>query len=414
VKGLGNIKGDENKEITLMSTNDGGTTYFYTIYSNDSISTLPTNFDFLLYLDTLQINNMAFGDWDNNGINDCAFTTSDIWDTTMIAIAEYGDSINNLQELFQFSSIFESVFSGFAIEDFDQDEKTELIISSGPGNVFVIENKEKNEYEIVNQFPFPTPNTYMQTASNDIDGNGKSEFWIGGQDFEEGITVYQCYETDGDNSYKIVARIELRYSVSFAANYIQVTDIDNDGKEELILSSGNIILVLKFVGSPNDHNYKLWYAKLGEATQPGAKFNPVSIADLNGDGKMDLLIPMERYTPSIYYAFSYILRQEKPSSVTESEFKELSFESIKGYPNPFNSASTISFNIIETSIVQLKVYNTLGKEINLLLNKELSPGNYSITWDVNDKNGDSLPSGIYLIVLRTKNSVKAFKSVLLK
>jgi flagellar hook assembly protein FlgD len=123
---------------------------------------------------------------------------------------------------------------------------------------------------------------------------------------------------------------------------------------------------------------------------------------------------MERYTPSIYYAFSYILRQEKPSSVTESEFKELSFESIKGYPNPFNSASTISFNIIETSIVQLKVYNTLGKEINLLLNKELSPGNYSITWDVNDKNGDSLPSGIYLIVLRTKNSVKAFKSVLLK
>jgi hypothetical protein len=415
VKGIGDINGNRNKEIVLVSTDfSGADVFFYPVYKSDTAGTLPTTFYFFFYLDTLQINNMEFGDWDNNGISDCAFTTSFIWDTTMIAITEYRDSINNLEELYQFSSIFESVFSGFAIDDFDQNGKTELVISSGPGNVFVIENKDENQYSIVNQFPFSTPNTYMQAATKDLDGNGKPEFWIGGQDFEEGITVLQCYEAEGNNSYHSVARIELRYLVSFYNQYIQAVDIDDDGKEELIISIGNVILIIKFVGSPSNHEYKLWYAKLGEVTQPGAQFYPVSVADLNGDGNKDLVIPMTIYTHSVYYAFSYILRQDKSSDILESEIEEISFEILRSYPNPFNSESIINFNIYETSNVQLKIYNSLGKEIAILLDKVFSPGNYNISWDARDRLGNSLPSGVYLIVLKTKNSVRTFKSLLLK
>ena len=347
VKGIGDINGSGNKGIILDATDFGGADVdFYPVYKSGSANTLPTTFDYYFYIDTLQINNMAFGDWDNNGVPDCAYTNDAGWDTTKCAIAEYKVSKNNFEEVFRFSSIFESNISGFAIDDFDQDGKTELVVSSGPGNIFVIENKDENEYSIVDQFPFPIPNTYMQAATKDIDGNGKPEFWIGGQDFEEGITVYQCYEADGDNSYQVVARIELRYSNSFAANYIQAVDIDSDGKEELIISSGNIILVLKFVGSPGNQQYKLWYAKLGEATQPGTVFDPVAIVDFNGDGKKDMIIPIEKYTPSIYYAFSYILKQDKPNSLAEPINKEESFEIINCYPNPFNSANAISFNII--------------------------------------------------------------------
>jgi hypothetical protein len=125
----------------------------------------------------------------------------------------------------------------------------------------------------------------MQTATNDIDGNGKPEFWIGGQDYENGITVFQCYEADRNDNYKAVAYIELRYLVSFYNEYIQAVDIDDDGKEELVISIGNVVLILKFAGYPNNHQYKLWYAKLGEATQPGAGFYPAAVADLDGDGQ---------------------------------------------------------------------------------------------------------------------------------
>jgi len=423
VKGIADINGDGNKEIVMVAIIDEDSTlYYHHVYKSDSAGVLPTTFDFLFYLDSLnvpfdlyQINDMVFGDWDNNGITDCAFTTAGVWDTTMCAIAEYRDSINNFEKVFRFSSVFESDISGFAINDFDQDNKTELVISTGPGNVFVIENVDENEYAIVDQFPFPIPNTYMQTATKDIDGNGNPEFWIGGQSFVQGITVFQCYESNGDNIYKTVARIELRYLNSLSGSEtIQAIDIDDDGKEELIINIGNIILILKFVGSPNNHEYKLWYAKLGEATQPGAQFYPIAIADLDGDGKKDLVIPMEKYTPSITYIYSYLFRHDKPSDVSESGLKEISFETIQSYPNPFNSENTISFNIKETSNVQVKIFNTLGKEINLLINKELSPGNYNIPWNAKDKFGSFLPSGVYLIVLKTKNSIKTFKSILLK
>ncbi len=415
VKGIADINSDGRKEIILSMLDNDEIFFFYPFYKSDSANSLSTTFDFFFYIDTLQINNVVFGDYDNNGIADCAFTTPSIWDTTMCAIAEFRDSINNFEEVFRFKSIFESDLSGFAIDDFDLDGKTELVISSGPGNVFVIENSVENEYSIVSQFPFPVPNTYMQTATKDIDGNGKPEFWIGGQDFQDGITVFQCYEADGDNNYKPVARIEFKYLASLSGTeYIQSVDIDDDGKEELIISIGNAIFVLKFVGAPNKHQYKLWYVKFGEATQPGAQFYPVGIADLNGDGKKDLIIPMENNTPSMIYNFSYILEQDKPNRVEGPIRNQKSFEFIQSYPNPFNIESTIRFNIIEASNVQIKIYNFLGKEIKLLLDQELSPGKYNIPWDARDNFGDLLPSGVYLIILKTNNSIKTFKSVLLK
>jgi Secretion system C-terminal sorting domain len=410
VKGIADINGDGDKEIFLGTTEVYHT---YPVFKSDSSGNLPTTFDFFFYLDTLQINGMTFGDWDYNGVSDCALITGSVWELPLCIIAEYRDSLNNFEECFRFQST-EGNISGFAIGDFDLDKKTEFVFSSVQGNVFVIETKNENEYSIVNQFSFPAYNAYMHIATKDIDGNGKPEFWIGGQNFVDGITVFQCYEEDGDNSYKPVARIELRYLTSLYNQYIQAVDIDDDGKEELIISIGNVILIIKFAGSPNNQQYKLWYAKLGEATQPGAQFYPVCIADLDGDGKKDLLIPMEKGTPSIIYNFSYILRKDEPSRITESAIPDMSLEFIKGYPNPFNSESTISFNIIETSNVQIKIYNSLGKEINVLLDKELSSGKYEIFWDVKDKFGNSLPSGVYLIVLKTKNSVKTFKSILLK
>jgi len=415
VKGIAKIYPVGNTKIFTNAFVDEDSILYniYPIYKSDTSGTFPTTFDFLFYLDTLQIDNMAFGDWDKNGITECAFTA--ISDTPMCAIAEYRYNINNFEEVFRFSSIFESDISGFAIGDFDLDGKTELVISSGPGNVFIIKNIGENQYSIVNQFPFPIHNTYMQTATYDIDGNGKPEFWIGGQDYENGITVFQCYESSGDNKYKVVAYIELRYLVSFYNEYIQAVDIDNDGKEELVISVGNVILILKFTGSPNNHRYKLWYAKLGEATQPGAQFYPTAVADLDGDGKKDLLIPMEKYTTWITYAFSYILRRDNTSGIEDSVTNNsLTKENIKSYPVPFNSVSTIRFAISYENLVRIKVYNSLGKEIKTLLEEKLSPGEYNIQWEARDSYGNPLPSGIYFISLQTKDVVKTTKTILLK
>ena len=59
--------------------------------------------------------------------------------------------------------------------------------------------------------------------------------------------------------------------------------------------------------------------------------------------------------------------------------------------------------------VLLKVYDILGKEIETLVNENLSPGTYEVTFD-----GTKLPSGIYFVRLISGNNMMVKKMILLK
>ena len=409
VHGIGDINSDGNKEIFLR-TND---TINGKFYKSDSLGQLPTSFDFIFYYTPNQVNDMTFGDFDKNGITDCAFI--DGAGTQKVIIGEYKKNINNFITVFADSTTNLTDYSGFAIDDFDKDSKTDLVFGTGQGTIKVIENIDTNQYNIVWQDMFPTYNAYMNAATNDIDGNGKPEFWIGGQDFEQGISFFIAYETDGDNSYHPVAMIELRYLVSLDANYLQAADIDGDGKDELVISLGEYILILRFTGTPNYHSYGLYYVKNNEQTQPGNTFRPVTIYDLDGDGKKDILLPMDKYVAPNTIYLSYLLSQNNISSIDgEEKNNHNSFNIYQNYPNPFNLSSKISISLSKHSRIKIKIYNILGKEVKLLLDKYLLKGEYSVVWDGTGNNGNILNSGIYLITMEAGSFRKTIKAVLLK
>jgi hypothetical protein len=81
----------------------------------------------------------------------------------------------------------------------------------------------------------------------------------------------------------------------------------------------------------------------------------------------------------------------------------------QNYPNPFNPATRISFSIPKQEFVTLKVYNSLGKEIETLVNKKLNAGNYDINF-----NAGSLPSGVYFYRLITESYSETKKMIILK
>lgn len=96
--------------------------------------------------------------------------------------------------------------------------------------------------------------------------------------------------------------------------------------------------------------------------------------------------------------------------VVEGEISVPSAFSLKqNFPNPFNATTIISFSIPHASAVSLKVFNSLGQEVESLINRKLDPGNYYIWW-----NGDKFSSGIYFCRLQSYNHLETIKLILLK
>jgi hypothetical protein len=81
----------------------------------------------------------------------------------------------------------------------------------------------------------------------------------------------------------------------------------------------------------------------------------------------------------------------------------------QNYPNPFNPITKIKYSIPQRSLVTLKVFDLLGKEIITLLNGEIMAGSYEYTF-----NASSLPSGVYFYKLQAGNYTQTKKLVFLK
>ena len=85
------------------------------------------------------------------------------------------------------------------------------------------------------------------------------------------------------------------------------------------------------------------------------------------------------------------------------------FNLYRSYPNPFNPMTTLEFDVANSGIVNFTVYNINGQIVESISPKLYTPGNYQIKWEARD-----VPSGIYLIQMRTESSTHLQKVMLLK
>ncbi|MFC2102868.1 ethylbenzene dehydrogenase-related protein [Bacteroidota bacterium] len=81
----------------------------------------------------------------------------------------------------------------------------------------------------------------------------------------------------------------------------------------------------------------------------------------------------------------------------------------QNYPNPFNPATTITYAVPQNSLVSLRVFDVLGKEVKTLVNEIKGAGTYTASF-----NAANVPSGIYFYKLEAGNFVTTKKMVLLK
>jgi enterochelin esterase-like enzyme len=99
---------------------------------------------------------------------------------------------------------------------------------------------------------------------------------------------------------------------------------------------------------------------------------------------------------------------DSTSAVSVSSVPEL-FSSLRSYPNPFNSATTISFVLSEPCYVELKVFDVQGRLVATLVDSPMTAGAHEVPFD-----GRELSSGIYFCRLTNGTDIVTHKMALLK
>jgi photosystem II stability/assembly factor-like uncharacterized protein len=89
--------------------------------------------------------------------------------------------------------------------------------------------------------------------------------------------------------------------------------------------------------------------------------------------------------------------------------EQVSFSLGQNYPNPFNQSTIIGYSLPTASIVELKIYDLLGRELKTLIDERQNEGNHQVEFD-----SQKLSTGVYFYRLRAGEFVEMKKFVVIK
>ena len=93
---------------------------------------------------------------------------------------------------------------------------------------------------------------------------------------------------------------------------------------------------------------------------------------------------------------------------------EEALPALRLYPNPFNAAVTVAFDLEHSASVSVRIYNDLGQLVRVLATEARRPaGSYQFVWDGCDEAGQFQASGTYLLVLSVDGAIETHKLTLL-
>jgi hypothetical protein len=90
------------------------------------------------------------------------------------------------------------------------------------------------------------------------------------------------------------------------------------------------------------------------------------------------------------------------------------FRLFRNYPNPFNTATNLHFDLLQGQSVELVVFDLHGREVDRILERYLAAGSYQIPWEGTSLYSRDLPTGIYIARLSAVHTSRFIKLVLLK
>ncbi|MFZ1288885.1 MAG: T9SS type A sorting domain-containing protein [Melioribacteraceae bacterium] len=335
-------------------------------------------------------------------------------------------SVSNIPDNGNGSEVWEMEFSGLgstlaesAIYDIARIGKTVYLFHSD-GSVTPVKY-ENGAYAILENIKRIIPGGSWKSSNTvDLNNDGKEEIVIGG---------WQLDSTNIQNKVLLIQENESsELTTNIIANYANLIspdgringghdafgDIDNDGNLDFIFGTRAAtpavsILRMEYLGGEisDSNNYQISVIDSLYPTANPGRYDIVSLANLDSDPELEILYTngstCERF-PIV------ILDLEKGSvSVDENNIPN-EFYLEQNYPNPFNPTTNISFNLPKQSNVDLRIYNALGEESGIVLNRtNFLSGFHTFKFDAS-----KLASGVYLYTIKTDFGSFSKKMMIMK
>jgi PKD repeat protein len=146
--------------------------------------------------------------------------------------------------------------------------------------------------------------------------------------------------------------------------------------------------------------------------------------DMDGNIDSEELMPTYSYTANGNYSVGCYINNgiggiTKTNIIvittgTDDQTQASVLMSLANYPNPFNPATTICFNIPKFSQVNLSVYNIKGQIVKQLADENMQQGQHKVVWDGRDEYRKAVSSGVYFVRLEAGHQTITGKVMLLK
>ncbi|MBK8946725.1 MAG: T9SS type A sorting domain-containing protein [Ignavibacteriae bacterium] len=262
--------------------------------------------------------------------------------------------------------------------------------------------------------------SWKSSNTVDLDNNGKEEIVIGGWQLDSTNIQNKVLLIQENESQELTTTIIANFG-NLITNDGRINgghdafgDIDNDGNLDFVFGTRSAnpavsILRVEYQGGEisDSNNYQISVIDSLYPTANPGRYDIVYLANLDSDPDLEVL-----YTNgSTCEQFPIVILDLERTGVSVEDDKIINnFYLEQNYPNPFNPTTNISFNLTKQSNVDLRIYNTLGEESGVVLNKTtLNSGFHSFKFDAS-----KLVSGVYIYTLKTDFGSISKKMMIMK